>query len=141
MPAGTEQFLGEDRGDERRFAHAVVDAGAALVLGHGPHVVRGLEVYRGRLIAYSLGNFATYGGMNLTGPNGLSMVLEVRLDKDGAFRSGMVHPVLQERPGGPHLDPAGGILKVLKALSLEDFGASSPDIGDDGEVTLRKPSA
>lgn len=141
VPAGTEQFLGEDRGDERRFAHAVVDAGAALVLGHGPHVVRGLEVYRGRLIAYSLGNFATYGGMNLTGPNGLSMVLEVRLDKDGAFRSGMVHPVLQERPGGPHLDPAGGILKVLKALSLEDFGASSPDIGDDGEVTLRKPSA
>jgi poly-gamma-glutamate synthesis protein (capsule biosynthesis protein) len=39
------------------FAHAVVDAGADVVVGHGPHRVRGIELYRGRPIFYSLGNF------------------------------------------------------------------------------------
>ena len=59
-PRATEYFLGENRGNVRAFAHAVVDAGADLVAGHGPHVLRGMEWYRGRLIAYSLGNFAGY---------------------------------------------------------------------------------
>ena len=39
------------------FAHAAIDAGATLVVGHHPHVVQPKEVYRGRLIFYSLGNF------------------------------------------------------------------------------------
>jgi poly-gamma-glutamate synthesis protein (capsule biosynthesis protein) len=39
------------------FAHACIDAGAHAVLGHGPHVLRGAEIYRGRPILYSLGNF------------------------------------------------------------------------------------
>jgi poly-gamma-glutamate capsule biosynthesis protein CapA/YwtB (metallophosphatase superfamily) len=137
VPAGSEAFLGEDRGDLRTFAHAVVDAGAALVLGHGPHVVRGVEFYRGRLVAYSLGNFATYGGFNLSGPNGLSLVLEVRLAPDGAFLGGKVHPARQERPGGPHLDPGGAVIPVLRRLSEEDFGASAVRVGDDG--TLAPP--
>jgi poly-gamma-glutamate capsule biosynthesis protein CapA/YwtB (metallophosphatase superfamily) len=59
-PVGVERAFGEDRGDTRGFAHAVVDAGADLVLGSGPHVLRGVELYRGRLIAYSLGNFLGY---------------------------------------------------------------------------------
>src|SRR5688500_16261831 len=47
----------EPRGDLRRWARAVIDAGADAVIGHGPHVLRGVEFYRERLIAYSLGNF------------------------------------------------------------------------------------
>jgi len=140
VPLGPERFYGEDRGDERLFAHAVVDAGAALVLGHGPHVVRGLELYRGRLIAYSLGNFATYGGMNLTGPNGITLVLEARLADDGAFLSGRVHPVRQERPGGPRRDPGGAIVPLLRRLSVEDFGAAAPQIGDDGTIAPPAPA-
>ncbi|HEY6098140.1 MAG TPA: CapA family protein [Anaeromyxobacter sp.] len=136
---GSEQFLGEDRGDLRTFAHAVVDAGAHLVIGHGPHVVRGMEVYRGRLVAYSLGNFATYGGFNLSGPNGLSLVLEVRLAPDGTFLGGRVHPARQEKPGGPHLDPAGAVIPVLRRLSEEDFGGAAVRVGDDG--TLAPPAA
>ena len=53
-------------------AHAAIDAGAHLVLCHHPHVLQGLEIYKGRLIAYSLGNFvfdqdflATFGSMFL----------------------------------------------------------------------------
>jgi hypothetical protein len=139
VPRGKEEFLGEDRGDLRTFAHAVIDAGAALVIGHGPHVVRGMEVYRGRLVAYSLGNFATYGAFNLSGPNGLSLVLEVRLAPDGAFLGGRAHPARQEKPGGPHLDPAGAVLPVLRRLSAEDFGASAVRVGDDG--SLEAPAA
>lgn len=134
VPVGPEPFYGEDRGDVRRFAHAVVDAGAALVLGHGPHVVRGLELYRGRLVAYSLGNFATYGGMNLAGPNGLTLVLEVRLARDGSFLGGAIHPARQEKPGGPRWDPTGAIVPVVRQLSREDFGPAAPDIADDGAI-------
>lgn len=141
VPPGPEAFYGEERGDLRRFAHAVIDAGAALVIGHGPHVVRGLELYRGRLVAYSLGNFATYGGMNLSGPNGLTLVLEVQLGPDGAFLGGKVHPALQERPGGPRWDPSGAVLPVIRRLSQEDFGAAAPAVGDDGSVAVPVPGA
>ena len=134
VPAGRETFLGEDRGDLRAFARAVVEAGADLVVGHGPHVVRGMEVVKGRLVAYSLGNFATYGGMNLSGPNGLTLILEVSLAPDGAFLGGRIHPGRQERPGGPRLDPAGEVVGVVRRLSLEDFGASAVRVADDGTV-------
>ncbi len=134
VPPGREEFLGEDRGDLRAFARTVVAAGADLVIGHGPHVVRGMEVLRGRLVAYSLGNFATYGGMNLSGPNGLTLVLEVRLAPDGAFLGGKIHAARQERPGGPRLDPAGSVIPVVRRLSQEDFGASAVRIADDGTI-------
>ena len=132
VPPGHESFLGEDRGDLRTFARAVIDAGADLVVGHGPHVVRGMEVVKGRLVVYSLGNFATYGGMNLSGPNGLTLVLEVRLAPDGAFLDGKIHPARQERPGGPRLDPTGAVIGVVRKLSQEDFGAAAVQVGDDG---------
>jgi hypothetical protein len=132
---GREEFLGEDRGDLRAFARAVIDAGADLVVGHGPHVVRGMEVVKGRLVAYSLGNFATYGGMNLSGPNGLTLVLEVRLAPDGTFLGGKIHPARQEKPGGPHLDPAGTIIPLVRRLSEEDFGATAVRIADDGALS------
>jgi hypothetical protein len=135
VPPGREEFLGEDRGDVRAFARAVVDAGADLVLGHGPHVVRAMEVYRGRLVAYSLGNFATYGAFNLSGPNGLSLVLEARLAQDGTFLGGRIHPARQERPGGPRLDPAGAVIPVVRRLSEEDCGASAVRVREDGVIS------
>ena len=139
VPAGGETFLGEDRGDLRAFARTVVEAGADLVLGHGPHVVRGMEVIRGRLVAYSLGNFATWGGMNLSGPNGLTLVLEVRLAPDGAFLSGRIHPARQVKPGGPRLDPTGEVIGRIRLLSREDFGPSAVVVSDDGAIA--PPSA
>jgi hypothetical protein len=131
---GSEMFYGEDRGDLRTFAHAMIEAGADLVIGHGPHVMRGLEVYRGRLIAYSLGNFATYGSFNLSGPNGLAAILEVRLACDGAFLGGRLHPVKQIKPGGPRLDPEAAVLPLVRQLSEEDFGKTAVRISDKGEL-------
>jgi poly-gamma-glutamate capsule biosynthesis protein CapA/YwtB (metallophosphatase superfamily) len=135
VPYGAEMFFGENRGDLRRFARAMIDAGADLVIGHGPHVVRGMEIYRNRLIAYSLGNFATYGRFNLTGPLGLSLVLRVRFAMDGTFLGGKIIPVKQEKPGGPRLDPEGEIIPLVRQLSLQDFGASAAKVADDGTLS------
>jgi hypothetical protein len=137
VPFGPELFYNENRGDLRVFTHAMVDAGAALVVGHGPHVVRGLELYNGRLIAYSLGNFATYGAMNLVGLPGITCILEVRLAGDGRFLGGRVHPVIQRPPGGARLDPERQVIPLLRQLSADDFGAAAPILDDDG--TLRAP--
>ena len=113
----------------------MIDAGAALVIGHGPHVVRGMEVYRGHLIAYSLGNFATYGSFNLSGPQGLSLILQARLAADGRFHGGRIYAVKQERPGGPHLDPNRSIIPLLSQLSQQDFGVSAVRISTEGVIS------
>ncbi|HZS27589.1 MAG TPA: CapA family protein [Candidatus Angelobacter sp.] len=133
---GDEMFLGEDRGDLRKFTHAAIDAGADLVLGSGPHVVRAMEIYKGKLIAYSLGNFATYGPFNLSAENGLSLVLEAHLSPNGTFLGGRVYPVKQEKPGGPKLDPSGQILPVLRGLSSADFGPTAVVVGPEGKLWL-----
>jgi hypothetical protein len=133
---GDEKFLGEDRGDVRKFAHAAVDAGAQLVLGSGPHVVRAMEIYRGKLIAYSLGNFATYGPFNLSGENGISLVLEAHLLPDGNFLRGQAYAVKQEKPGGPRLDPTQRIVPVLRSLTRADFPGTGVVIGPNGELSL-----
>lgn len=135
VPDRPEIYLGEQRGHLRRFAHTVVDAGADLVIGHGPHVVRGMEVYRDRLIAYSLGNFATYGKFNLTAELGLTLILEAEIDGDGKFTGGRVHPAKQVKPGGVQLDKAKQVIPVLRNLSQQDFAQTAVRVGDDGIIS------
>ncbi len=122
VPRAVEHAFGENRGDVYAFAHAMVDAGADLVLGHGPHVLRGMEVYRGRMIAYSLGNFSAWHGFNLRGPLGLSAVLTVTLSPNGVVTQATIHPVFLERPGIPTPDPQRRALAIVRGLSLEDLG-------------------
>ncbi|HET7369060.1 MAG TPA: CapA family protein [Gaiella sp.] len=129
---GTEQFLGENRGDSRRFAHAVVDAGADLVVGSGPHVLRGMEWYKGRLIAYSLGNFAGYDVFALGGPLSTSGILRVTLDGDGRFETGRLVPTRMVGAGLPALDPAEAAHGLVRTLSQADFGARGVKVSPDG---------
>jgi len=136
-PDGTETFIGEDRGNLRAFAHTAIDAGADLVFGHGPHVLRGLEVYNGRLIAYSLGNFVTYGGFSYEGPKGLSALLLVDLHPDGRFAGGQLIAGRQVHPGGPLLDPDRRAISVVRDLSAADFGEAAPIIDPDGTLHPR----
>lgn len=139
VPRGPELHLGERRGDTRAFAHAVVDAGADLVLGHGPHVLRGLEWYRGRLVAYSLGNFSAYRNFALTGPSGLSGILQVSLGSDGSWRSGRLVPVQLVGDGTPKLDDRGAAVAAVGALSEADFGTRAVRVAHDG--VLSPPAA
>lgn len=129
---GAETFLGENRGDPKRFAHAVVDAGADLVVGHGPHVLRGMEWYKGRLIAYSLGNFAGYKVFALGGPLSTSAILRVTLRGDGRFETGRLVPTHLVGAGLPAIDPAEAAHGVVRTLSREDFGRRAVKISPDG---------
>lgn len=122
VPRKPERYLGEERGDVYAFAHAVVDAGADLVFGHGPHVWRGLELYRGRLIAYSLGNFSSWHTFPTRGPAAHTGVLEVQLAENGAALSATLHPTRLSRSGRPELDPDRSILERVRRLSEADFG-------------------
>ncbi|MGA9522307.1 MAG: CapA family protein [Myxococcaceae bacterium] len=137
VPEGKETFFGENRGELRAFTHKVVDAGADLVLGHGPHVLRAMEIYNDRLIAYSLGNFATYGRFNLSGALGIGVVLEAVLDAQGRFVSGKLLPTKQVGEGVPEKDPAGTALDYVRLLSTEDFPETGVLVDREGNIAPR----
>jgi hypothetical protein len=130
----TEFFLGENRGNPFAFARTAVDSGADLVLCHGPHVARAIDVYKGRFIAYSLGNFWTYGRFNLNGPNALAPIVDVRVDKSGALQTARIVSARQNRPGGPMLDPTQEALKTIALLTAQDVPESGIRISEDGDV-------
>ncbi len=134
LPFGEEEYFGEPRGDVVKFSRMVVDAGADLVIGHGPHVVRAMENYHDRLIAYSLGNFATYYGISVEGIKGIAPILVVTLDGDGSFVEGKIHSTVQLRPDGPSIDPENHALKLMRGLSIEDFGTPGIFFGTDGAI-------
>jgi poly-gamma-glutamate capsule biosynthesis protein CapA/YwtB (metallophosphatase superfamily) len=132
---GTERFLGENRGDSVRFTRAVVDAGADLVVGSGPHVLRGMEWYKGRLIAYSLGNFAGYDVFSLGGALSTSAILRVTLDGAGRFESGQLVPTHMVGAGMPALDPSEAAHGVVRTLSRDDFGARGVKVSREGVLS------
>lgn len=134
VPEVAESLGQEPRGELRRWAHAVVDAGADVVVGHGPHVLRGIELYRGRPIAYSLGNFLTYRGFNLSGPLGVTGVLQLELAPAGGLRRARLVPMQQRPGGGPVPDPEAAALDLVRRLSAEDFPATAARVTEDGAL-------
>jgi hypothetical protein len=132
-PAGTHEYFGgdpkgEDRGDERTFTHAVIDAGADIVFGHGPHVMRGMEFYKGRLIAYSLGNFCGYKVLSTNGNLGIGGVLRVKLHKDGSWAGGQLIATSMVNGGLVAPDPDNRAWAFVDGLSGQDFGAGAVKI-------------
>ncbi|CAN5219744.1 CapA family protein [soil metagenome] len=135
VPQRTEIFFGEARGNLPLFAKTVIDAGADLVLGHGPHVIRGMEIYKDRLICYSLGNFATYGWFGLAGATAETMVLELKIDADGKFMSGKINPFVLREKGILTKDNSNSAISTVRRLSQLDFPNTAPKIADDGTIT------
>ncbi|MEE9448518.1 MAG: CapA family protein [Ignavibacteriaceae bacterium] len=118
----TEFFLGETRGNVIAFAQTAIDAGADMVIGHGPHVLRAIEIYKNKLIAYSLGNFLTYGNMNISGVTGISVILDADIDiNTGDFLRGKLIAVQQIGFGIPQHDETGEGFKLVRSLTNEDF--------------------
>ena len=134
---GDEVYLGYNRGSVYHFAHQVVDAGADVVFGHGPHVTRAVELYADRLICYSLGNFATYRRFNLSGPNGIAPVVKVTIDREGRFLNGEVISIYQPGQGGPRPDPSGRAAARLKTLTEADFPDHNLVVDSDGILWKR----
>jgi Bacterial capsule synthesis protein PGA_cap len=129
-----EEYLGEDRGNPEEFAHRTIEAGADLILGSGPHVLRGMEVYRDRLIAYSLGNFSGFHNFTLEGSLGESAVLHAILAGDGSFRGGRLSSLRLVEAGQPVPDPEEAAARTVAALSAEDFGPTAVRIGGHGQL-------
>ncbi len=133
-----ESYVGEDRGNAQAFAHAAIDDGANLVLASGPHVLRGMEWYRGNLIAYSLGDFANYNNFASVGTLSLSGILRVTLTGTGTFLHGKFISVVLSSTGTPAVDSTNQSAQLVNQLSQEDFGSAAVTINSDGSLAPPK---
>lgn len=138
VPFKMETYVGEKRGNVAEFAHAAIDAGADVVYGHGPHVPRAAELYKGHIIFYSLGNFCTPYRMGIKGVSGYAPIAEVKIDADGKFISGKIHSMIQQHGKGPRKDATNAAAKLMKRLSATDFPKSALRIADDGTLSVAK---
>ena len=129
-----EYFYGENRGNVYEFSHEMIDAGADIIFGHGPHVARAIEVYKNRFIAYSLGNFATYGRFNLRGENGLAPIAKVWITEDGSFVKGKIISAIQKGAGVPEIDVNHAAAQKIKELTEADFPESKILIDPEGNI-------
>lgn len=134
VPKRTEIFYGEDRGNVYAFSHAMIEAGADIVFGHGPHVTRAVEVYKNKFIAYSMGNFCTYGRFNLKGINGVAPIVQVSINKKGEFQKATIVSTRQKGEGIPVLDPSQQAFKQIEMLTNADFPGHKL-IFKNGEIT------
>ncbi len=129
-----EFYFGEDRGNIYTFSHELVDAGADLIIGHGPHVPRAIEVYQDRLIAYSLGNFCTYGRFSLKGAAGVAPLLQVKFTREGKFLEGAVRSFKQSYAYGPLTDSSNEAARIIRELSEQDFPENPVTIDEEGRI-------
>ncbi|MCT7958255.1 CapA family protein [Laspinema palackyanum] len=130
----TETFFSENRGNLVEFSRAMIDAGADLVLGHGPHVPRALEVYNGKLIAYSLGNFMGYRSFSTVAELGYSLILEAQIDLEGNFIAGQIIPIHLDSKGIPSYDSQNRTVKLMQKLTQSDFPETPLSIEADGKI-------
>ena len=133
----TEYFLGENRGNVYAFSHRMIDAGADVLLGHGPHVSRSIDLYKDRFIIYSLGNFCTYGRFSLAGEAGIAPLVKVFVNKKGEFRKAEITPIMQLGQGFPQIDPQKRAIKTLQKLLKADFPEVPLVISPDGTITRK----
>jgi poly-gamma-glutamate capsule biosynthesis protein CapA/YwtB (metallophosphatase superfamily) len=133
----TEMFYGENRGNMKLFSRTMIDEGADLIIGHGPHVLRGMELYKGKLIAYSLGNFVGDGALSREGILANSIILEVTLNSKGDFIKGKIIPVKINPQGFPFYDNQFSAVKMIQNLVKSDFPESNLLIKDTGELSIK----
>ncbi|MCL2282933.1 MAG: CapA family protein [Fibromonadales bacterium] len=136
-----ETYIGENRGNPYAFVRMAIDAGADVVFGHGPHVPRAFDLYKGKFIAYSLGNFATNANMRITGLSGHAPIVKIKTDSKGNFIEGELFSVIQQGEKGsrrPFLDPTGACIQNIKELTETDFPETGISINKNGKISLKK---
>ncbi len=133
-----EFFAGENRGNMVLFSRTMIDAGADLILGHGPHVPRAMELYKGKLIAYSLGNFMGYRTLSTVGELGKSLILDVKMNPQGDFVSGKIIPIALNGQGIPSVDDDFRSVKLIRSLTKSDFPNAGLSIGDEGQIVKQR---
>lgn len=138
VPFKDEVYVGEKRGNVHAFAHHCIDKGADVVIGHGPHVPRAVELYNGHFIAYSLGNFCTPFRMGTSGAKGYAPLLQLQINTaDGKFTKGKIHSLKQYDGVGPRADSTNAAAQNIRSLTKSDFPNTDLIIEDDGEMYKR----
>jgi len=116
----------------------MIDAGADVVFGHGPHVTRAIDMYKGKIITYSMGNFATYGRFDLSGAKGIAPIIKFKINKKGDLVSGKIISIMQIEDGIPVLDKNKKVINKLQTLMNNDLINKSLKINDDGLFEINK---
>ncbi|MGH7720323.1 MAG: CapA family protein, partial [Gemmatimonadaceae bacterium] len=116
----TELFLGLDRGNPVAFARAAVAAGAMLVAGHGPHVMRAVEWRDRALVLYSLGNLVTYGPFSHDEPMNRGALACAVLGEEGVTEAAL-RSTVQRSPGFVRPDRTGRAAALADSLTRLDF--------------------
>lgn len=138
VPFKEEWYVGEDRGDVHKFAHFCIDNGADIVVGHGPHVPRAVELYKGHFIAYSLGNFCAPYCMGSAAQTGHAPLLLTKINpQNGEFIDGKIYSYRQVSGKGPRTDENNLAAKGMRSLTLSDFPETPLDITEEGVITRK----
>ena len=134
----TELFLASkiDRGNPVAFAHAALDGGAALVVNHGPHVLRAAEWVDDRLVLYSLGNLVTYGPFSVVEPLNRGVVACVDVAGRKVLHAEL-RPTVQRSAGVVSVDASRRALTLIDSLSGLDFPATGARVLPSGELVKR----
>jgi len=135
IPDSNEFYLDEDRGNLRKAARVAVDSGADLVVGSGPHILRGMEFYNGKLIAYSLGNFAGDKSSRWDKSLETSAMLMISLKNNGEWNNGKIIPIKIDSDGHPKISKTDEAISQINNLSKEDFAQNSVIISKNGEIS------
>ena len=135
-----EHFLSSriHRGNPVGFARAAFEAGAAFVVGHGPHVLRAAEWSDDRLALYSLGNLLTFGPFNNAEPINRGVVACADL-QDGRVVGAHLRPTVQLAPGVLRPDPSLRAMTLIDSLSALDFPATGARVDVWGELRRLPP--
>ena len=131
----SEYYFGENRGNPEAFAKMAINAGASLVVASGPHTLRGMQFYKGHLIAYSLGDFVSYNNFSTYGNLALSGVLHVTLSANGTFSAAHFVAVRMNSVGQPHVDPSNAATAYVASLSHKNFGSTAAVVSAAGTIT------
>jgi hypothetical protein len=131
-----EYYIGEDRGNVYEFTHRMIDAGADVLLGHGPHVTRAVEIYKNRFIAYSMGNFCTYSQVSVAGLCGVAPLFHIYTNRKGEFLKAQIVPTHQKKHQAPKYDNSGKVIDIIQQLTRVDFPEleSTINISDTGWI-------
>lgn len=109
------EYIEEPSEIQMAAAHAAIDGGADLVIGHHTHILQGIEFYNDGVIVYGLGNFA----FDIDGPPATA-VLNVWLNQNGVHQLELIPAIIQET-GQPHLattEEAAPILERVHFLTM-----------------------
>jgi poly-gamma-glutamate capsule biosynthesis protein CapA/YwtB (metallophosphatase superfamily) len=137
-----EERLGsERRGNPVQFATTASRAGANLIAGHGPHVMRAIEWRNGALVAYSLGNLVTDGPFSFRSPNDRAGILCATLARDGTVTEAQLRATVQSPPGLVAADPGRRAITLVDSLGRLDFPGSRASLDSLGriQVPVRSP--